>query len=207
MHILAFTPIDVDDVELSRRQRRYDDLSPPGVTVELRNVGPSAPSALDTEDEVRRSENVLAQYFRAVDPTGFDAFLPDCVLDPCAEESGAFARPMFGLTRLTASFFASQGHRIGALARNEAIAAELDRRLAGYGIDAEPTGVLGLTVADIADHDAWSAAVGTHVASLTCSVAINACSAVDLVGPATTPLVVDPTATALRLLGTLEDVR
>ena len=142
MHLLAFTPIDVDAAELQRRQDRYDHLSPAGITVELRNIGPDAPSALDTELDVRRSEQVLSQAFRSLLDTHADGFLPDCVLDPCAEEADSFARPLYGLTRLTASFYASQGHRIGALARNDAIAAELDRRLGFYGIVAEATEVL-----------------------------------------------------------------
>ncbi|MEO7079701.1 MAG: hydantoin racemase [Rhodococcus sp. (in: high G+C Gram-positive bacteria)] len=201
MRLLAFTPIDVDDAELRRRQERYDQLAPETVSVELRNIGAVAPSALDTEEEIRASEKVLAEAFRTVDPTGFDGFLPDCVLDPCAEEADSFARPLYGLSRLTASFFLSQGLHVGALARNEAIAAELDSRLASYDIIADPTKVLGLDVADIADSQAWGRAVAGRAASMTCDVAINACSAVELTDPPVRPLVVDPTAIALQLLG------
>ncbi|AJW43175.1 hypothetical protein NY08_5181 [Rhodococcus sp. B7740] len=201
MHLLAFTPIDVDAAELQRRQGRYDHLSPAGITVELRNIGSDAPSALDTERDVRRSEEVLSAAFGSVHDTEADGFLPDCVLDPCAEEADSFIRPLYGLTRLTASFYASQGHRIGALARNDVIAAEMDRRLAFYGVVAEATQVLGLGVHDIADTGAWGRAVSEHARKLRCTIAINACSAVDLVDPPASPQVVDPTATALRLLG------
>lgn len=201
MHLLAFTPIDVDDAELRRRQQRYDDLSPESVRIELRNIGSDGPRALDTEADIRESERVLTAAFRGVDSAGFDGFLPDCVLDPCAQEAESFELPMYGLSRLTASFYASQGHRLGALARNDAIAAELDRRLAFYGLVADATLVMGLDVHDIADTEAWSQAVMHHAQQLNCSVAINACSAVDLAQPPRLPLVVDPTATALRLLG------
>ncbi|SNT50874.1 hypothetical protein [Rhodococcoides kyotonense] len=201
MHLLAFTPIDVDAAELRRRQQRYDELSPKSVTVELRNIGSVAPSALNTEADIRASEDALAEAFRAADLTGFDGLLPDCVLDPCVEDTEKFDLPLYGLSRLTASFYASQGQRVGALARNDAIAAELDRRLAFYGFDAEATHVLGLEVHDIADTAAWGRAVSEHARGLACSVAINACSAVELVDPPRRPLVVDPTATALRLLG------
>ncbi|MDQ1200414.1 MULTISPECIES: hydantoin racemase [unclassified Rhodococcus (in: high G+C Gram-positive bacteria)] len=206
MRLLAYTPIHVDFAEFRRRQERYDALSPVGVSVVLRNIGPDAPRALDTEADVRASEVALAAAFRASDPDEFDGYLPDCVLDPCAEEADSFERPLYGLTRLTASFYASQGHRLGALARNAAIAAELDRRVAGYGIPAEPTVVMDLSFDDIADSRAWADAVTVHARALTCSVAINACSAVDLTGPRTTPLVVDPTATALRLLALRDDL-
>ena len=150
---------------------------------------------------------MLSQVFHSVRDTHADGFLPDCVLDPCAEEADSFARPLYGLTRLTASFYASQGHRIGALARNDAIAAELDRRLGFYGIVAEATEVLGLGVHDIADAGAWGRAVSEHARTLRCTIAVNACSAVDLVDPPTSPQVVDPTATALRLLGLRSDLQ
>ncbi|MBY3794420.1 hydantoin racemase [Rhodococcus fascians] len=207
MHLLAFTPIDVDSAELARRQRRYDQLAPSGVTVELRNIGPDAPDALDTELDIRRSEDVLSAAFHALRDTEADGFLPDCVLDPCAEEADSFAVPLYGLTRLTASFHASQGSRIGALARNEAIAAELDRRLGFYGLVAEATVVLGLGVHDIADTRAWGRAVSEHARELHCDVAINACSAVDLTNPPVSPWVVDPTATGLRLLGLRSELK
>lgn len=206
MRLLAFTPIHVEPAELIRRRQRYDALSPAGTTVVLRNIGPDSPRSLETEADIRASENVLAEEFTAADPTGFDGFLPDCVLDPCAEQADRFALPLYGLTRLTASFYRSQGHRIGALARNSAIAAELDRRMAGYGLDADPTTVMNLSFDDIADSTAWADAVALHARELTCSVAVNACSAVDLTGRTTDPLVVDPTATALRLLALRADL-
>ncbi|AMY17980.1 MULTISPECIES: hypothetical protein [Nocardiaceae] len=206
MRLLAFTPVHVDDAELARRQARYDALSPTGLVVVLRDLGPDAPRALDTESDVRASEDAVAAAFAAADPTGYDGFLPDCVLDPCAEQAGQFARPLYGLTRLTASYYASQGHRVGALARNAAIAAELDRRLAGYGIPAEPTTVMNLSFDDIADSRAWTAAVARYAPSLESAVAINACSAVDLAERRTDPVVVDPTATALRLLALRADL-
>lgn len=204
MRLLAITPIDIDEAELRRRQDRYNQLSPQGISVELRNIGSVAPRALDTEEQVRVSEDLLVDAFRNADPTGFDGFLPDCVLDPCAEVADTFARPLYGLSRLTASFYLSLGLRIGALARNETIATELDRRLAFYGFEADPTLVLELSVHDISDTRAWGNAVVENAGRLTCSVAINACSAVELADPPASPLVVDPTATALRLLALSE---
>lgn len=201
MHLLAYTPIHVGADELRRRQERYDHLAPTGVTVELRDIGADAPRALDTESDVRRSETVLTEAFRRVDPTGVDGFLPDCVLDPCAEVASKFARPLYGLSKLTASHHLSLGRRVGALARNRAIADELDRRLSYYGFETEATHVMDLGVHDIADSQAWGRAVTEHAHLLDCSVAINACSAVELLDPPASPMVVDPTATALRLLG------
>ncbi|MGB3761765.1 MAG: aspartate/glutamate racemase family protein, partial [Ornithinimicrobium sp.] len=160
MRLLAITPIHVDDHELARRQQRYDRLCPPGVSVDLRDVGsgPEVPRALESDDDVRASEVFVRAALDQLDLDGFDAVLPDCVLDPMADSTD-LPLPVFGIGRLAAHHLCGFGGRVGAVARNGAIARELDRRLAGYGVAAEPTEVLDLTVADIADDAAWAAAV------------------------------------------------
>jgi Asp/Glu/hydantoin racemase len=203
MRLLAWTPIVVGAEELARRQARYDRLSPTEVEIVLRDLhafDPSAPRALETEDDVRISEDTVVAAFAASDPHGFDAFLPDCVLDPAIDAAG-LARPVLGLSHLSASFLAAQGASVGALARNRAIADELDRRLTAYGVTREPTLVMDLSVEDIADDETWQRAVVAHAGRLSCDFALNACSAVELGSPATDTVVVDPTALALRLLG------
>lgn len=233
MRLLAITPIVVDDAELARRQARYDALAPAGVTVVLEHLDPGSsgssgggptgepdgqtprlPRALDTADDVRASERALHARYAAVDPTGWDAYLPDCVLDPLADLAEAdgegaegeglagLARPVLGLGRLTAAFVTGQGARLGAVARNAPIAAELDRRLGQYAAaTVAPTAVLDLSVDDIADDATWAAAVERAVEDLDCDFVLNACSAVDVAEQARAPYVLDPTATALALLG------
>ncbi len=229
MRLLAITPIVVDDAELARRQARYDALAPAGVTVVLEHLDPGSsgggptgepdgqtprlPRALDTADDVRASERALHARYAAVDPTGWDAYLPDCVLDPLADLAeadgggrgrgpGRLARPVLGLGRLTAAFVTGQGARLGAVARNAPIAAELDRRLGQYAAaTVAPTAVLDLSVDDIADDATWAAAVERAVEDLDCDFVLNACSAVDVAEQARAPYVLDPTATALALLG------
>jgi hypothetical protein len=203
MRLLGWTPIVVGPAELARRQERYDRLCPDHVLVVLHDLGevlPSAPVALETDEDVRASEDAVVAAYRQSDPQGFDAFLPDCVLDPAVDLQD-LARPVLGLSRIVSAFLAGQGMRVGALARNPAIARELDRRLQSYLMDAQPTVVMDLTVEDIADDDTWRRAVAEHAADLQCDVALNACSAVDLGDPTTDTLVVDPTALALRLIG------
>lgn len=228
MRLLAITPIVVDDAELARRQARYDALAPAGVTVVLEHLDPGSsgssggcptgepdgrtprlPRALDTADDVRASERALHARYAAVDPTGWDAYLPDCVLDPLADLAEAanggdtgLARPVLGLGRLTAAFVTGQGARLGAVARNAPIADELDRRLGQYAAaTVAPTAVLDLSVDDIADDATWAAAVERAVEDLDCDFVLNACSAVDVAEQARAPYVLDPTATALALLG------
>lgn len=204
MHLLAITPIHVQPAELARRQRRYERLAPAGVTVTLEDVGEGSevPRALETADDIAASESVLVERFRSADADRFDAFLPDCVLDPVVDADVSVDRPVFGIARLTAHFLSGFGSRVGAVARNPAIAAELDRKLKSYGLTpARPTDVLGLSVDDIADDAAWAVAVERAVASMPCDRVINACSAVDIVGDDRGPVLVDPTWTALQMIG------
>lgn len=198
MRLLAITPIVVDDVELARRQARYDELAPDGVRVELEHLG-EGPRALDTEADVRASEEALRQRYVAVDPEPWDGFLPDCVLDPLADET--LARPVFGIGRLAAGFVAAQGGTLGAVARNAPIAAELDRRLAQYDVaTVAPTAVLDLAVEDIADDAGWAAAVARVIGDLPCDFVLNACSAVEVADQRSAPYLFDPTAAALAML-------
>jgi Asp/Glu/hydantoin racemase len=204
MHLLAITPIHVSEQELARRQRRYDALSPAGVTVRLEDLGagPEVPTALETADDIVASEAALVRRFSDADLDGVDGLLPDCVLDPVVDDAVAMPRPVFGLGRLCAHFAAGFGGRIGAVARNRAIAAELDRKLDSYGIGpAQRTAVLDLPVDDIADGQAWTAAVARTVQHLPCTYVINACSAVDVTQHPGGPVLLDPTSVALQLIG------
>ncbi|WP_244930459.1 hypothetical protein [Nocardioides sp. W7] len=203
MRLLAITPITVDDAELARRQWRYDELAPAGVTVVLEHLGSgiALPRALETEADVRASEEALLARYREVESADWDGFLPDCVLDPLSDGDHGLGRPVFGIGRLAAAFVAGQGARLAAVARNAAIAAELDRRLASYGVPTvAPTAVLDLSVEDIADDAVWAAAVERTVQGLDCDFVLNACSAVEVAEQPRAPYLLDPTAAALAML-------
>lgn len=208
MRIYSVTPIHVDEAELARRQARYDRLCPDGVAIELHDIGAAAPAALDTTAQVRESEVLVAQRLRSAAGDGFDAMLPDCVLDPAvADLSGRLDVPVLGLLQLSVGRSIAQGHRVGAVARNQAIADELAARVEAYGWVDSFVGVevLDLDVHAIADTDRWDQALSEAVQKLAAAGAhdvINGCSAVEVaaerVGGAH---VVDPTALALRLVG------
>ncbi|WP_199435503.1 aspartate/glutamate racemase family protein [Qaidamihabitans albus] len=209
MRILSITPIAVDEHELTRRQQRYDRIAPASVHVHLENLGRGSgvPTALETADDVAASEAALLRRYANADAGAYDAYLPDCVLDPVVDHADRLPLPVHGIGRLTAHYLAGLGLRFRAVARNLAIAAELDRKLRSYGIPhAQPTAVMELSVADIADDSTWAAAVQRAVADLDCAAVLNACSAVDVRSASGGPWQVDPTATALRLLGALRDV-
>lgn len=209
MQILAMTPIVVSGEELARRQMRYDRLSPVGVTVHLENIGAGAevPHALETADDIAASEEALIDRCAAADTERFDAFLPDCVLDPVLDHADRVPLPVYGIGRLAAHYLAGFGWQIGAVARNRAIAAEFDRKLTSYGLPTtHPTAVMDLSVEDVADEAGWATAVERTVAHLNCRAVINACSAVEVKQGSDGPLLLDPTATALRMIGALGEV-
>lgn len=208
MRALAVTPIHLPDHEVVRRQARYDRLAPPGLSIELRDVGAAAPVALDDEQHVRDSEREVSAALAAANP-GYDVVFPDCVLDPGVPERVSSGSPrVHGLLKLAAGHLAASGECFGAVVRNEAIATELGKRLKAYGLGDYVAGiaVLDLPFEAIADTAAWNTALARAVDGLARSGAVavlNGCSAVDVepAEPGALPArVVDPTALALRLL-------
>lgn len=207
--ILAVTPVCVDEIELARRQHRYDRLAPPGVHVRLVNlgIGSDIPHALENEEDIAASEAALIERFRGIDAAEVDAFLPDCVLDPTVGvQLPNVERPIYGILKLSAHFLHSQGASVGALARNVAIARELDRKLQTYGVGMpeRPTAVLGLSVEDISDEEKWASSVARHLQDLHADYVINGCSAVEVRPDGSNSVLIDPTALALKLIGLVD---
>lgn len=205
MRALAVTPIHLPPEEIRRRQDRYNRLAPPGLEIQLVDVGATAPASLDTDSAVRASEREVAAAL-AKAGEGYDLAFPDCVLDPAVPDTVA-ARPLpvHGLLKLSATHLAGKGVRFGAVVRNRAIRAEFEKRIAGYGLGAYFAGtrVLDLPFEAIADTGTWNRALGAAVrelASLGATAVINGCSAVDVEAAGLPARVVDPTELALRLL-------
>jgi Asp/Glu/hydantoin racemase len=207
MHVFAVTPIHVPPDELRRRQARYDALCPDGLTVELRDLGPDAPRALDTDQQVRDSECMVVAALEQA-PEHADALMPDCVLDPGVPDlARRLDRPVFGLLRTSLAWSALTGRSVGAVTRNTAIADELMRQVEVYGCASGFTGVevLDLDVDAIHQADRWAAALAPVVQRMAGAGArdlVNGCSAVDLPPEAKDwPLrVIDPTSLTLRLV-------
>lgn len=207
MRIWSVTPIAVGPQELARRQERYDRLSPLGVSVHLSDIGDAAPRALDTDEQVRASERaVVAALWRV--PDGYDAVMPDCVLDPgVAELQESSDLPVIGILRLNLAHAAALAAPTAAVVRNEAIAREMRAVSEAYGWDGLLTeiAVTDLDVEAIADHARWQAEldrVADDLAPTGVRRLLNGCSAVDP-DPGRQPglQVVDPVARALRLVG------
>lgn len=206
MLIAAVTPIHVSPEELARRQARYDALSPAGVRVVLEDIGPTAPTALDTEQQVQDSAGLVrAALERAPDEA--DALLPDCVLDPAvADLSDLLDRPVFGLLRCSLSWQRVAGRRVAAVTRNVAIAEEFRRVATAYGLaeNLSTVEVLDLDVHAIADSARWATALveaAARLANCGAAAVVNGCSAVDLPPDARPSIpLIDPTAQTLRLI-------
>lgn len=204
LRVRGITPIDVPPDELRRRQRRYDELSPPRVEVRLDNIGAAAPRSLDHETGIRASDGVVADAAAATAAGAADLVLPDCVLDPGIDATGSV--PVVGLLRLAAGHCAAAGRPFGSVTRNAAIGAELERRLERYGLVERYVGnaVLDLDLEAISDAGRWAAAVDRALGDLGArgaAVVLNGCSAVDVDDGRDGPVLVDPTRLALALLG------
>jgi Asp/Glu/hydantoin racemase len=205
MRLRAITPIVVPDDELARRQKRYDALCPPGVSLHLDNLS-AGPDRLESEEQIRESERLVYEEALRTDAERYDGIFLDCVLDPALENlRDDSPLPVFGITRLVSGYLASMGLRMAGVARNQAIADELTARIAAAGwADAlEGVVVLDLSLEDIADTSRWNEAVTTGLAAarLRVDAVINGCSAVEVRPTDDGPAVLDPTALALRLIG------
>jgi len=205
MRLLGITPIVVSGGELRRRQARYTELAPEGVTMDLVNLE-DGPTRLETSVEIRRSEDLVYEQVVRMDVSDHDGVFLDCVLDPALERLQAHMEvPVFGITNLVSSFVGSLGLQMAAVARNRVIADELDARIEAFGWTRRFSGVLvlDLSLEDISDTDLWNTTVSKRVTAGdldNVDVVINGCSAVE-VHPSGGPTVLDPTALALRLIG------
>lgn len=206
MRVKAITPIRVTDAELERRRRRYRDLSPPGVLLDLVNLpGPDAPTQLDDDAACEASTRLTLAEAARTDPREYELVLPDCVLDPGVDEGEALPVPMTGILKLSVSYLASFGHRLGAVTRNRAIGDELTAKLKHYGLDGSFAGleVLDLDFSAVSDDGEWQEAltpVRDHFSGRA-TVVLNGCSAIDIPAGERGVPIVDPTRLALRLLG------
>ena len=205
MRLRAVAPVVLPAAELERRQRRYDSLSPEGVGVEM--ASPSeGPDRLDGPDDVLASADCVYAEAMRTDWSRYGGVLLDCVLDPALERLEVDAAgPVVGITRLVSGYLTGLGHRIGGVARNQAIADELQRRLIDFGHRdrVEAVRVLHLSFEDVVRADAWNDALDKALVELQPSgvdSVINGCSAVE-VRPEAGPAVIDPTALALELVG------
>ncbi|WP_423058862.1 aspartate/glutamate racemase family protein [Brevibacterium linens] len=209
LKLLAITPISVSSDELRRRQQRYDKLAPASVSVKLLNLGDESdiPRSLETPDAITASQQALLNRFAdaeaAPDTKTYDGFLPDCVLDPLVDSTDTgLSTPVYGILKITSHYLYSLGLEYTAVARNDAIAAELDAKCQAYGLPRplEGTQVLDLDVAEISDEATWMSTVDTKLAANPARFVINGCSAVETSIATRDRTIIDPVAIALSVM-------
>jgi Asp/Glu/hydantoin racemase len=155
---------------------------------------------------MQASEHCVVEALSAAARGGYDALMPDCVLDPGVSRlQGAVHVPVIGMLRLNLCYATAVGAEWGAVVRNEAIAAELGNVIQtyGFGKTLSRVRVLGLDVESIADEQAWQAAVGSAAMELAdggVSSIINGCSAAETGAGESRPRIIDPARQALRLM-------
>ncbi|GGJ50108.1 aspartate/glutamate racemase family protein [Streptomyces brasiliensis] len=205
MRIFATTPLHVGADELTRRQQRYDVISPVGVSVELHDLPENAPRQLNSADDITRSEEFVHAALAAA-PTEYDALMADCVLDPAVSRlQEETTRPVVGILKLNLAHAAALSAPMGAVVRDEAIAAEM-RRVAGvYGFERwlGDVEILDLPFDAVSTGPAWQERLDDAAQVLGGKGArslLNGCSAVDVdpEHPSAVP-VVDPVIRALDL--------
>lgn len=207
MRIRSMTPIRVSPEELQRRQARYDRILPEGWSLTLENMPSSdqSPDQLGTPQQIRDSEGVVLAAASGSDTDRFDAFLPDCVLDPAVPELDTAAGvAVLGITRTTAHFLAALGRRFGVITRNDVIGDEYRAVIERYGLADcfDDVYVLGLSVEDIANDALWNESierVALEAAGRGTTILINGCSAVEVTVAGGSVRIVDPTALAFRV--------
>jgi Asp/Glu/hydantoin racemase len=209
LRIRAITPIHVGPEELERRQARYDEFSPQGVSVVLEDLPDTAdvPRQLASAEDIEASERAVIAMAMATDPARFDLILPDCVLDTGVRHlrDAGPPVPVVGLSELTAGFVGGLGLRMAAVTRNRPIGDELGRLISAAVGEGSFRGVenLELSFADISDDVRWNGALEEARQRIDgaggADVILNGCSAVDVSVGDGIP-VFDPTRLALRLL-------
>ena len=162
------------------------------------------PRRLETESDVRWSEDEVYDEVMRTRWDDYEAILLDCVLDPALERLERDSRlPVVGITRATSAYLSGLGHRFAAVARNAAIAEELRSRIVAFGHEASlvSVDVLDLSFEDIAKPELWSAALEPIVERFgpdAVDSVLNGCSAVE-VHEGRGPAVVEPMALTFEL--------
>ena len=203
MRVIAITPVHVTDEELERRQARYDRISPDGLKVDLINFSELEPESLETSLDILKSDLGVALVLNSLNRDAFDFLMPDCVLDPGFRQDGD--EFVVGMLECVMSELKNSGHQVGSVTRNEAIGAELARRIEEYGYSANFVGneVINLSFDAISNEDLWHETMQIAVeklASRGATIVVNGCSAVNLVGARSALEVIDPAEIALRLI-------
>ncbi len=99
--VKIITPIQVDDADLQRRERRYGERASPDTQIEVVGLT-DGPTALETHGDLRFSEDAVFQEGSKIQVDQCDAILIDCIFDPTvAALRKHLGMPVFGPLQTT----------------------------------------------------------------------------------------------------------
>ena len=159
--IKIITPLQVDDVDLNRRRRRYNERASSDTEIEV--VGLDAgPYALETAADLAASDDAVFEEGIKTGPNECDAVLVDCIFDPAVDRlRDVLAMPVFGPLRTTLPLLSLVAPRFGVIARGKdhgALFTELVDRY-GYGDQLITVRTLSLTYTEVKDPECFDAAM------------------------------------------------
>ena len=207
IRIKAIAPLKLDPTEVRRRQARYDALAAGRASITLVNLSDSnAPQRLDSEEDIRQSEQLVYDEILRTVADEFDLVLPDCVLDPAIGEAFRAPVPTHGILQLASAALHQQRAFYLGVTRNDAIGTEFSNKVRnyGYGDDLKAMATLNVDFCFISDHQGWAKAMWPTLERARAAglhYVLNGCSAVDIDDPVVEDVkVIDPTALALESL-------
>lgn len=206
LRICMISPIRLPEPVAATRAERLRALGGRDLDVDLVGLPPEAPGGLDHPEQVEAAAAHISAVAMRLDPARYDVVIPDCVLDPGVEVAADCEIPVLGLLRLVAAGLHGFGRPFSAVTRNQTIAAELEARLRGYGLDEgfRGTDVLNFKVEKVSREVEWMSAVDEIVrerARAGVTIVLNGCSAVAASpSPWSGSWVVDPTTYAFDLI-------
>jgi allantoin racemase len=159
--VKIITPLQVDDVDLNRRRRRYGERASGDTEIEVVGLG-AGPYALETAADLAASDDAVFEEGAKTGPNEFDAVLIDCIFDPAVDRlRDVLPMPVFGPLRTALPLLSLVAPRFGIIARgkdHEALFTELVDRY-GHGDQLIAVRTLALPYAEAKDPERFGAAM------------------------------------------------
>ncbi len=131
--VKIITPIQVDEADLARRQRRYGARAALDTQIEVVGIT-DGPHALETPGDLLWSEHAVFQEAVKTQPGEVDAILIDCIFDPAVEAlRQRLDIPVFGPLRSTLALVSLVAPNFAIVARGKHHRAIFTDIVARYG--------------------------------------------------------------------------
>jgi Asp/Glu/hydantoin racemase len=141
MRVKIVTPIQVDENDLTRRQRRYRERATPGTHIELVALS-RGPVALESQADLDASEAAVYEAVMGLDVGECDAVLIDCIFDPAVRRLEAeLPIPVFGPLRTVVAQLPLIAPNFGLVARARGHDAVFEALIEGYGGSSRLAGI------------------------------------------------------------------